>query len=134
MRQFATLSLGEHVDSAVKTMLHTRQGEFPVVDGQGRPLGLLDRNDLVRALKERGPGASVADAMTAGVPTVNKDRCMEDALRLLKEKSPPAVGVVDESGRLVGLVTSETIGQMLMAHQASPAGMRFGPWGSSSAA
>ena len=44
----------------------------------------------------------------------------------------PAVGVVDEAGRLVGLVTSETIGEMLMLHQALPAGVRFGPWGPSS--
>jgi len=43
----------------------------------------------------------------------------------------PAVGVVDEAGRLVGLVTSETIGEMLMLHQALPAGVRFGPWGPS---
>jgi hypothetical protein len=32
---------------------------------------------------------------------------------------------------LVGLVTSETIGEMLMLHQAMPTGRRFGPWGSS---
>jgi len=33
MTQFATLTLGEHVDAAVQTLLRTRQGEFPVVDG-----------------------------------------------------------------------------------------------------
>jgi stage IV sporulation protein FB len=63
---------------------------------------------------------------------VNKSRCLEDAFRLLQEKSVPAVGVVDEAGRLVGLVTSETIGEMLMLHRALPAGVRFGPWGPSS--
>jgi CBS domain-containing protein len=115
----------------VQTLLRTRQGEFPVVDGYGRPLGVLGRNDLIRALKERGPGASVADAMTTDIPTVNTSRCLEDAFRLLQEKSVPAVGVVDEVGRLVGLVTSETIGEMLMLHQALPAGVRFGPWGPS---
>jgi stage IV sporulation protein FB len=132
MTQFTTLTLDEHVDAAVQTLLRTRQGEFPVVDGYGRPLGVLGRNDLNRALKERGPGASVADAMTTDIPTVNKSRCLEDAFRLLQEKSVPAVGVVDEAGRLVGLVTSETIGDMLMLHQALPAGVRFGPWGPSS--
>jgi hypothetical protein len=35
---------------------------------------------------------------------------------------------VDASGRLVGLVTSETVGEMLMLHEALPAGVRFGPW------
>jgi hypothetical protein len=46
-----------------ETSLQTRQGEFPVVDGMGRPVGLLARNDI--ALKERGPHARVADAMTS---------------------------------------------------------------------
>jgi len=131
MTQFATLTPDEHVDAAVETLLRTSQGEFPVVDGDGRPLGVLVRNDLIRALKERGPNARVADAMTGGIPTLNKSCCLDEAFRLLQEKSVPAVGIVDMSGRLVGLVTSETIGQMLMLHQAMPTGMRFGPWGSS---
>ena len=60
---------------------------------------------------------------------MNKSRCLDEAFRLLQEKSVPAVGIVEASGRLVGLVTPETIGEMLMLHQAMPAGMRFGPWG-----
>ncbi|HXX04705.1 MAG TPA: site-2 protease family protein [Xanthobacteraceae bacterium] len=131
MTQFATLTPDEHVDAAVETLLHTRQGEFPVVDGDGRPLGVLTRNDLVRALKARGPQGRVADAMTASIPTIEKSRCLDEAFRLLQEKSLPAVGVVDASGRLVGLVTSETIGEMLMLHHALPSGVRFGPWGPS---
>ncbi len=129
--QFATLTPDEHVDAAVETLLRTSQGEFPVVDGQGRPLGVLARNDLIRAMKERGPDARVGDAMTVHIPTMSKSRCLDEAFRLLQEKSVPAVGVVDAAGRLVGLVTTETIGEMLMLHQALPTGVRFGPWGSS---
>ena len=70
--------------------------------------------------------------MTVSIPTVNKNRCLDEAFRLLQEKSVPAVGVVDASGRLVGLITSETIGEMLMLHRALPTGVRFGPWGPSS--
>ena len=132
LTQFATLTPDEHVDAAVQTLLRTSQGEFPVVDGQGKPVGVLMRNDLIRALKERGPDARVADAMTASIPTVNKNRCLDEAFRLLQEKSVPAVGVVDASERLVGLITPETIGEMLMLHQALPTGVRFGPWGPSS--
>jgi CBS domain-containing protein len=47
---------------------------------------------------------------------VNNRRCLDEAFRLLQEKSAPAVAVVDASERLVGLVTSETIGRMLMLH------------------
>ncbi len=131
LTQFATLTPDEHVDTAVETLLRTSQGEFPVVDGEGHPLGVLARNDLIRALKERGPNARVADAMTNGIPTVNNRACLDEAFRLLQEKSVPAAGVVDASGRLVGLVTSETIGEMLMLHHALPTGVQFGPWGPS---
>jgi Zn-dependent protease/CBS domain-containing protein len=128
MTQFASLTPDEHVDAAVETLLRTSQGEFPVVDAAGRPVGILVRNDLIRALKERGPDARVADAMRDRIPTVSHRSCLEEAFRLLQEKSAPAVGVIDASERLVGLVTSETVGEMMMLHQAMPAGFRFGPW------
>ena len=125
---FATLTPDEGIDKAVETSLHTVQGEFPVVDGMGRPIGLLARNDLIRALNARGPSASVADAMTRNIPIVNNRRCLDEAFRLLQEKSAPAVAVVDASGQLVGLVTSETVGQMLVSHQTHPPGTQIGPW------
>jgi len=128
MTQFATLAPGAHVDEAVQTLLSTNQSEFPVIDVAGRPIGLLGRSGLIRALKELGPDARVADAMSSPVPTIAQRRCLEDAFRMLQEKSAPAVAVVDAAGRLVGLVTSETVGEMLMLHQALPKGARLGPW------
>jgi Zn-dependent protease/CBS domain-containing protein len=126
--QFSTLQPDAHVDEAVETLLRTSQGEFPVTDAAGRPVGLLGRNDLIRALKQLGPDARVSEAMTATIPTVGHRYCLEDAFRLLQEKSTPAVGVVDSAGKLVGLVTSETVGEMLMVHEALPKGVRLGPW------
>jgi stage IV sporulation protein FB len=35
-------------------------------------------------------------------------------MRILQEKAAPAVAVIDAAGRLVGLVTRETVGEMLM--------------------
>jgi len=128
MTQFATLTPDAHVEDAVQTLLRTSQSEFPVVDAAGKPVGLLGRGDLIRALKQLGPDARVADAITTAVPTIGHRRCLEEAFRMLQEKSAPAVAVVDSSGRLVGLVTSETVGEMLMLHEALPAGARLGPW------
>jgi stage IV sporulation protein FB len=47
---------------------------------------------------------------------------------MLQEKSKPAVGVIDPTGRLIGLVTSETVGEMLMVRDALPKGAQVGPW------
>jgi Zn-dependent protease/CBS domain-containing protein len=132
MTQYATLTPDEHIDAAVETLLRTSQGEFSVVDDTRRPLGVLGRNDLIRALKQRGPAAHVADVMSGPIPVVSHRSCLDEAFRLLQEKSVPAVGVIDAAGHLIGLVTSETIGEMLMLHHSMPTGMRFGPWGSRS--
>jgi Zn-dependent protease/CBS domain-containing protein len=134
MTQIARLTPQAHVDEAVQTLLRTSQSEFPVVDAAGRPVGLLGRGDLIRALKQLGPDARVADVMTTKVPTVGHRRCLDEALRLLQEKAAPAIAVVDADGRLVGLVTPETIGEMLMLHQAMPTGVSWGPWGRPSGA
>jgi Zn-dependent protease/CBS domain-containing protein len=128
MTQFATLLPDASIDHAIETLLRTSQNEFPVVDSWERPVGVLGRSDLIRALKEGGPDARVADAMTSPIPTVSHRACLDEAFRILQEKSAPAVGVVDASGRLTGLVTSETIGEMLMVREALPKGTRLGPW------
>src|SRR4051794_38007337 len=128
MTQFATLTPQAHVEEAVQTLLRSSQSELPVIDGDGKPVGVLGRNDLIRAIKERGPDARVADAMSADVPTIGQRRCLDEAFRMLQEKSAPAVAVVDNAGRLVGLVTSETVGEMMMLQQALPKGVQLGPW------
>ena len=126
--QFATLSPDAPIDEAVETLLRTSQTEFPVVDAARRPVGVLCRNGLIRALKQLGPDARVAEAMTTPLPTVGHRRPLEDAFRVLQEKSAPAIGVVDATGALIGLVTSETVGEMIMVNDAMPKGARLGPW------
>src|SRR6266508_1792051 len=69
--QFATLAPEAHIDEAVETLLRTSQGEFPVVDAAGRLVGLLDRGNLIRALKQLGPDARVAEAMSTEIPTIS---------------------------------------------------------------
>jgi len=129
MTQYATLKPDADVEDAVQTLLRTSQSEFPVTDEIGRPVGLLSRGDIIRALKERGPNARVAEAMTTELPSISYRQPLEDAFRLLQEKSAPAVAVVDASGRLAGMVTPETIGEMMMLRQALPKDAAFGPWG-----
>jgi stage IV sporulation protein FB len=127
--QFATLTPETPIDTAIDILLRTSQSEFPVVDDARKPVGVLSRNDMIRGLKQLGPDARVADAMIAPVPTVSHRLCLEEAIRLLQEKSVPAIAVVDAAGVLSGLVTSETIGEMIMVRDAMPKGARFGPWG-----
>jgi stage IV sporulation protein FB len=126
MTEFATLTPDEHIDAAIETLLRTSQSEFPVIDAEHRLVGILDRDGMIRALKTLGPDARVQQAMTTDVPTVGARSCLEDAFRILQEKNAPAVGIVDAAGRLAGLITSETVGEMLMVQHALPKGAHIG--------
>jgi len=128
MTQFARLTPEAQIEEAIETLLRTSQSEFPVVDSAGRPVGLLGRGDIIRALKTLGPDARVAQTMKSDIPVIGHRSCLEEAFRILQEKASPAVGVVDADGRLIGLVTSETVGEMLMVKDAMPKGRRLGPW------
>jgi stage IV sporulation protein FB len=128
LKQFATLPPHAHIDEAVQALLQTSQGEFPVVDEAGKPVGVLGRGDLIRAIKTHGPDARVSDAMAAELPTIGYRATLEQAFKLLQQKSAQAVGVTNAGGRLVGLVTSETIAELMMLQEALPQGVRIGPW------
>ncbi|WP_456835385.1 MULTISPECIES: site-2 protease family protein [unclassified Bradyrhizobium] len=125
MTQFAMLTPQSRLNEAIELLLHTSQSEFPIVDHAQRPVGILSRADLIRALKEFGPEARLKDATLSPFPTCNRRCTLEDALKLLQEKGAPAVGILDGADRLVGLVSSERLGEMLMIASAMPPGYRL---------
>jgi Zn-dependent protease/CBS domain-containing protein len=123
---FVRLEGTANMDQAIEALLATTQREFPVVDSAGRLEGLLTRDDMIRALKEAGPGAPVASAMRTDIPSIHSRRSLSEGLRMMQQKSVPAIAVTDGAGHLVGLMTYETIGEMMMVRAAVPEGFRFG--------
>jgi stage IV sporulation protein FB len=118
--RFEVLSPTSSVEEAVEHLLRTSQHDFPVVDGGGRMRGVLTRDDMIRALRERGPDAPVLEVMRRDIPVVDEGRPLEEALRLMQAGTLPAVGIVARGGRLVGLVTPENVGELMMVQAARP--------------
>ena len=58
--------------------------------------------------------------MTADIPVVDRTSRLDEALRILQEQSAPAVGIVDAAGRLIGLITTETLGEMMLIGDLAP--------------
>jgi stage IV sporulation protein FB len=115
---FETLGPQATVAEAARLLLSTTQHEFPVVDGAGKLRGVLTRNAMVKALSGSGPSTSVIEAMIADVPTISSMSRLEEALKLLQRPNTPAIGIVDWDGRLVGYVTPENIGELMMVRNA----------------
>lgn len=108
------------LDDAVEALISTTQREFPVVAADGAFVGLLTRDDMIRALKEHGAQASVAAHARREIPQVPPWQRLDEVFRLLQSREVPAVAVLDPSGRLAGLVTSENVGEMLMIEAIRP--------------
>jgi Zn-dependent protease/CBS domain-containing protein len=107
------------IRDAAEALLRTTQGEFPIVDGAGKLRGFLTRNDMIRAMSRTGPDTSVLDAMVADIPSLRAGSRLEEALRRLQGRGAPAVAVVDDFDRLVGYITSENIGELMMIESAA---------------
>ncbi|MFT0861387.1 site-2 protease family protein [Ancylobacter sp. G4_0304] len=124
---FESLGPQSTVGDAAEALIRTTQKEFPVVDGAGHLRGVLTRDAMIRALQAGGPGASVLEAMQGDVPTLPLRAPLDAALKKLSETRAPVLGALDGEGRLVGLLSPENVGEMMMLRAAQP-DARFGPW------
>ncbi|HEX4174105.1 MAG TPA: site-2 protease family protein [Acetobacteraceae bacterium] len=118
--RFEALSPASRLADAVQALIRTTQHEFPVVDGAGRLRGVLTRDAMIKALAEYGPNVPVTEVMTRDVPVVQSRQSLEDAIQLLQDNGAPVAAVVDPTGRLVGLITPENIGEVIMVQSARP--------------
>jgi len=125
MTQIETLEPDTPLARAVEAMLHTSQSEFPIIDGAGKPIGLLGRADIVRAVQEKDRATPVGDVMSAPVTTIDRRKNVDEALRLLQDQSLPAIAVIEPDGRLCGLFSRESVGNLMQIAQALPQGWRW---------
>jgi CBS domain-containing protein len=89
------------LDRARSLFLDRGIGGAPVVDDEGRPLGILSKTDLLRA-----PGAeTVADAMSRNVLTLPELAPISEAAALLANDGVHRAPVLGREGRVVGIVT-----------------------------
>jgi Zn-dependent protease/predicted transcriptional regulator len=114
--RFRALSAGDNLAKAIQELLAGSQQDFPVLDGD-RVAGILRRNDLVKALAEGGREATVASAMCGECPVVQATDLLEKAFETIRQGQCATLPVLD-NGRLVGLLTLENVGELVMVSSA----------------
>jgi CBS domain-containing protein len=80
-------------------------------------VGLLTRDDFIRALSQQGQNTPVTNVIRRDVPSVDSHEMVETALMRLQESGAKTLPVM-HGGRFVGLVTSENITEFLMIRSA----------------
>ena len=123
----------DSVESAARSLSERKLGGAPVVDADGMVVGLLEDDDLIvqdtrlhfptvisvfgaylelpsslrhfEADLRKAVGATVADVMDADAPTCGPDDTLETVATTLHDRNSSRMAVVDEDGRLLGVVS-----------------------------
>jgi len=119
--RFLTIPHGASLESAAQMLLEGSQHDFPVVTDD-EVLGIVTRNDIAQGIANGGPGAYVAGAMRRDFKSTTPEAPLEEIAEMFSKIDPTPI-LVFEGAQLVGMVTTENVGEFLMLEQARKNGV-----------
>jgi Zn-dependent protease/CBS domain-containing protein len=118
-RRTETITPYHNFGQVLDAVIHGYQEDFPVVDENGGLVGIVTRSEIMSAAHSSDKFLTVRDLMKTEFPTISPDADLfKDGQRLLQESGMRALPVVRE-GELVGMLTTEDIGQASLLNRAS---------------
>ncbi len=108
---FEALRPEDTLAMAGQTLIRTTQHEFPVLAPGGELAGFLTRDALFRGMAEDHAARQVSELMTE-VPQLPLAAPLQSVLDALAQA--PAVAVIDAQSRVLGYVTRENVGELMV--------------------
>lgn len=109
---FEVLRAEQTLEDAVTAILRGSQSDFPVI-GRGELVGVLTKTDLAAALAKHDRSHAVATVMRTDFQVARADENLDVASQRLAECQCHTMPVVS-NGHLVGLLTTENLGEYLL--------------------
>ena len=116
MTRYRTLASEDTLAKAVDELLAGSQQDFPVMENE-LPIGMLRRNDLVKALSEGRQDAVVTEGMRRDCETVDETASLQSTVESMQGEQCATMPVL-ANGRMVGLLTLENVTEMIMVNAA----------------
>jgi CBS domain-containing protein len=107
-REVRTIMPSASLEDALRRLRRERIGSLVVSETGTDLLGILSDRDILDAIADHGTdvlGESVGSAMTAKVFTCSRDDRVSAIMALMTDRRIRHVPVVDEDGRLCGMVS-----------------------------
>jgi len=108
----ASVSTDATAEQAIRTMLDRRVGAVAVVDQNKRVAGVFTERDVLRrlALSGRNPGQTpVREIMTTPVEMATLETSPAEALATMVERHYRHLPIVDDDGRLLGMLSIRNV-------------------------
>ncbi len=115
--EFHALYTNDTLDTATRALLGGSQVDFPVIDPSGQLAGVLTHTNLIEGLSRDGPSAIVGSVMERRFAIADPYEPLDGAIARLSEHGSRSMPVVQD-GRVVGLVTMENVGELLLVRDA----------------
>jgi CBS domain-containing protein len=108
-----TIESGTTVEEAARTMASEDVGSLPIVDGD-RLVGVVTDRDLaIRVLAEgKDARTTVGQIASKDVVTIDPQQSLDEAARLMAEHQLRRLPVVEEDGKLVGILAQADLAQL----------------------
>lgn len=116
LTRFSTLAPDDTLQVAVDELLRGSDQDFPVVQN-GRVMGILTRKRMMQALSEHGREGRVGDLVDQRCQPIEDSVMLDEAFIRMQEMQCSTVAIVRE-GELVGVLTLENIGELMMISSA----------------
>ncbi len=113
---FRSLDVQDPLARAVDFILSGFQQDFPVLE-KGRVVGILTREDLLKVLSQEGSQVPVGAVMRRDFEVADPGDMLEPAFARLQSCACRSVPVI-RNGHLVGLLTTDNVGEFLMLQAA----------------
>ncbi len=111
---FEALTPQDTIAAAAMELVRTTQHEFPVLNPDGTLAGFVTRSALFAALASDAPRTRpVSEIMDESVPVLPLGAGLEEVLDHLHQ-GRDAVAVADRFGRMVGYITRENVGELMV--------------------
>jgi len=112
MTRFRTLSAFDSLEQAVEELLAGSQHDFPVLNG-GALVGMLMRDDLIKAVVDGRRDALISEVMNREFIPVDESDILTTTLEAMSKNQITTTPVI-ANDRIVGLLTMENIGELVM--------------------
>ena len=106
------------IEDAIKILFERHVGALVVTDNKGKCKGIFTERDALRSVAKKVPlDTNLRNVMSRNVVTVREDASFAEAKRLMVLHGVRHLPVVDNKGKLVGILTLRRILDELMGIQ-----------------
>lgn len=110
-RDFKSVAPDTALKRVIEAMFRSHQEDFPVIEN-GELLGMLTRADIINGIHQYGMERTARESMRADFPVARVNSALTDVQSKMQESDLKALPIVNEEGKIAGLITLEDISRV----------------------